>query len=260
MIKKNIFTLAFMTFLYGCSASSPIPVVEMPPSPSPPPAGSVISVADYFSRQFITDEADLTPIANSTRPSAVIFFNGGTTAKKFNKALCKGFVKLDPLEVVEQNDKIVIENQVVTKLPVKNDIPQESIDCDLILSTYDYDLAKEKLEELNPKLKQSYGPFIAIYNPDSTQINQLIDLRGSTEKQLEAFGENWHTIFSHAAVNNQKQALTQNNKLKYFVGLFKNIVKTSVCMTDPNLIYIFNESAGMIAEQLICTDDVIIRS
>ncbi|QIZ61707.1 hypothetical protein FK538_06695 [Acinetobacter indicus] len=255
MIKKTIFTIGFMTFLYGCAAT-PVPA----PAPVEPPLSLEINASDTFSRQFITDEADLTPIANSTRPSAVIFFNGGTTAKKFNKALCKGFVQLDPIDKVEIQDGIPVENQVVTKLPVKSDIPQTTIDCDLILKEYDYGLAKVKLTELNSKLKHSYGPFIAIYNPGSTKINQLIDLRGSSEQQLEAFGKNWHTIFTQTAINNQKSELTQKDKIYYFVSLFKKIIKTSICVTKPNLIYIFNESAGEIAEQLICNpDDIIIR-
>ena len=45
-------------------------------------------------------------------------FDKGINAKKYNKALCKGFVKLQTPDEAEESTSVSIEDQVVTKVPV----------------------------------------------------------------------------------------------------------------------------------------------
>ncbi|HEX5381712.1 MAG TPA: hypothetical protein VFW61_05680, partial [Acinetobacter sp.] len=80
--------------LWGCSVA--------PVTAPPPPDAMIIPIhdSDVMTRQFTISLADLTPVAHSTRPSAVIFFNKGVNAEKFNKALCEGFVQLETAEDV----------------------------------------------------------------------------------------------------------------------------------------------------------------
>lgn len=237
--------------LWGCSVA---------PITAPPPPSAMVPVApihdsDVMTRQFTTSLADLTPVAHSTRPSAVIFFNKGVNAEKFNKALCEGFVQLETAQDVESNQGVAIEHQVVTKVPVTTNLSQNTDDCELILNVYDYNLAESELVKLNPKLLYSTGPFIALYNPNSSQIDQIIDLRGTSTADLKKFGRNWSAIFTQAA---QQYAQTNSNRsnsveVKEFnIWLFvRDLFQASVCVTDPNLIYIFNEPAGKIAD-IVC--------
>lgn len=234
--------------LWGCSVA---PVT----APPPPVAMIPIHDSDVMTRQFTTSLADLTPVAYSTRPSAVIFFNKGVNAEKFNKALCKGFVQLETAQDVESNQGVAIENQVVTKVPVTTDLSQNTRDCDLILRVYDYNLAESELVKLNPKLLYSTGPFIAVYNPNSSQIDQIIDLRCTSTADLEKFGRNWSAIFTQAAQQYEQanSNIANSDEAKEFnIWLFvRDLFQASICATDPNLIYIFNEPAGKIAD-IVC--------
>lgn len=235
--------------LWGCSVA--------PVTAPPPPDAMIIPIhdSDVMTRQFTTSLADLTPVAHSTRPSAVIFFNKGVNAEKFNKALCEGFVQLETAEDVEASEGVAIEHQVVTKVPVTTNLSQNTRDCDLILRVYDYNLAESELVKLNPKLVYSTGPFIAVYNPNSSQIDQIIDLRGTSTADLKKFGKNWSAIFTQAAQQHEQMNSNRSNlnEAKEFnIWLFvRDLFQASVCVTDPNLIYIFNEPAGKIAD-IVC--------
>ena len=179
-------------------------------------------------------------------------FDKGVNAKKYNKALCKGFVKLQTPDEAEESTSVSIEHQVVTKVPVTKEIDQNTIDCDVILQVYDYDLASQELLQLNTALTKSSGPFIAVYNPNSTKIDQLIDLRGTSVKDLEKFGENWSSIFTQANAKylTTKQTKQTNQKFE-ILSFLKTFFKGTVCVTDPNLVYIFNEPAGKIVD-IVC--------
>ncbi len=232
-------TLMGVVTLVGCSANQSS---QGTVSPS-------INSTDIMSRQFTFSEADLRPVVNSSRPSAVIMFDKGVNAKKYNKALCKGFVKLQTPDEAEESTSVSIEHQVVTKVPVTKEIDQNTIDCDVILQVYDYDLASQELSQLNAALTKSSGPFIAVYNPNSTKIDQLIDLRGTSVKDLEKFGENWSSIFTDA--NSKYIATKQTNQKFEIFSFIKTFFKGTVCVTDPNLVYIFNEPAGKIVD-IVC--------
>ena len=234
-------TLMGVVTLAGCSANQSSQIAV-----SPVPS---INSADIMSRQFTFSEADLSPVANSSRPSAVIIFDKGINARKLNKALCNGFVKLQTTDEAEASTSVAIENQVVTKVPVTKEIDQNTIDCDEILQVYDYDLARQELSQLNAALTKSTGPFIAVYNPNSTKIDQLIDLRGTSAKDLEKFGENWSSIFTEA--NSKYIATKQTNQKFEIFSFLKTFFKGTVCVTDPNLVYIFNEPAGKIVD-IVC--------
>ena len=227
--------------LAGCSANQSSQIAV-----SPVPS---INSADIMSRQFTFSEADLRPVANSSRPSAVIIFDKGINARKLNKALCNGFVKLQTTDEAEASTSVAIENQVVTKVPVTKEIDQNEVDCDEILKVYDYNLASQQLSQLNAALTKSTGPFIAVYNPNSTKIDQLIDLRGTSAKDLEKFGENWSSIFTEA--NSKYIATKQTNQKFEIFSFLKTFFKGTVCVTDPNLVYIFNEPAGKIVD-IVC--------
>ncbi|MCH7294087.1 hypothetical protein [Acinetobacter higginsii] len=238
-------------------AVEPAPAPVEMPHPAPPEpvytTTTTITYQDFFSRQFTLNLADLPPIPNSTRPSAAIFLRNGANARKLNMAFCKGYVHLDTVEVVEAEWKMPEVKQVVTKMPLTKELPGYETDCDEILKVYDYDLAKSELDKLNPQIKYSNGPFIAIYNPNSSKVDQLIDMRGFTEEELERFGKNWHTVFAKA---NEQQANAPRNpqqpKGQFNIwGFLRDIFQASVCVTDPNLVYIFNEHAGKIAD-IVC--------
>ncbi len=234
-------TLMGVVTLAGCSANQSSQIAV-----SPVPS---INSADIMSRQFTFSEADLRPVANSSRPSAVIIFDKGINARKLNKALCNGFVKLQTTDEAEASTSVAIENQVVTKVPVTKEIDQNEVDCDEILKVYDYNLASQQLSQLNAALTKSTGPFIAVYNPNSTKIDQLIDLRGTSAKDLEKFGENWSSIFTEA--NSKYIATKQTNQKFEIFSFLKTFFKGTVCVTDPNLVYIFNEPAGKIVD-IVC--------
>ena len=234
-------TLMGVVTLAGCSANQSSQIAV-----SPVPS---INSADIMSRQFTFSEADLRPVANSSRPSAVIIFDKGINARKLNKALCNGFVKLQTTDEAEASTSVAIENQVVTKVPVTKEIDQNEVDCDEILKVYDYNLASQQLSQLNAALTKSTGPFIAVYNPNSTKIDQLIDLRGTSAKDLEKFGENWSSIFTEA--NSKYIATKQTNQKFEIFSFIKTFFKGTVCVTDPNLVYIFNEPAGKIVD-IVC--------
>ena len=245
MNKLFIVISAVVFILTGCATSS----VGIPSSSGSYPG---INKNDVFTRQFTYDEADLIPIVGSTRPSAVILLNKGVNAAKSNQALCRGFTSLATAEDLEASGTAVTQ-QVVTKLPVKLPISQNTNDCNLILSSYDYDLAKKKLVELNPSLASSSGPFVAVINPNSSKIDQLIDLRGVSEEKLEAFGKDWYSIFTQVAVTAkaEEQKTGKRTTLDFMMSL-KKFFQSTVCVTDPNLIYIFNENAGKIADAIVC--------
>ncbi len=224
-------------------------------APAPPPAMVItpISSTDYMSRQFTTTLADLPPVANSIRPSAAIFFRNSVNAKKLNMALCKGFVQLETTEDVSNYYNATIEEQVVTKVPVSQEIPQDTTDCNQILKVYDYALAASELSKLHPSIAYSNGPFIVIYSPNSTRVDQVIDLRGFSEAQLEGFGQKWSSIFTNAAnqyAQTQRSSSQQDTQFNIWIFV-RDLFQASVCVTDPNLIYIFNESAGKIAD-IVC--------
>ena len=247
---KKFLTLVALSLLplTGCvGVKSPEPVVA--PVAPPPPDISQINKFDFMSRQFTLNEADLVPVPNSTRPSAVIFFKDGVNVRKMNKALCEGFVQLPTPGEIEQTKDVPIENQVATKVPVRSELPQNLTDCDEILKVYDYILAEKELGKLNPSLKYSNGPFVAIYNPNSTEINQIIDLRGTSVKNIKKFGENWSLIFTEAAEKHEKSS--QADQKFNILGFVRDMLQVTVCATDPNLIYIFNEPAGKIAD-IVC--------
>ncbi|RXS93940.1 hypothetical protein [Acinetobacter junii] len=228
-------------------------------APAPPPPAMVIAPAvpisssDYMSRQFTTTLADLPPVANSIRPSAAIFFRNSINAKKLNMALCKGFVQLETTEEMSNYYNVAIEEQVVTKVPVSQEIPQDTADCQQILAVYDYALAASELNKLHPSIAYSTGPFIVIYSPNSTRVDQVIDLRGYSEAQLEGFGQKWSSIFTNAAnqyAQTQRSSSQQDTQFNIWIFV-RDLFQASVCVTDPNLIYIFNESAGKIAD-IVC--------
>lgn len=243
----------------NCAIKS-IDSIDPPAAPEPVPEAAPAPVEvrtiiynDFFSRQFTLNLADLPPIPNSTRPSAAIFLRNGANAKKLNLAFCKGFVHLDTVEVLESDWNVIQEKQVVTKMPLTKELQPDETDCNEILKVYDYELAKGELDKLNPQIKYSNGPFIAIYNPNSSKVDQLIDMRGFTEEQLESFGKNWHKVFAKA---NEPQASAprnsqQSNGQFNIWGFLRDVFQASVCVTDPNLVYIFNEHAGKIAD-IVC--------
>lgn len=228
---------------------TPPVAMTMPPVMAMPP----IHAQDTMSRQFTMGVADLMPVHASTRPSAVILLSQGTNAKKANTALCNSFVKLETVEEATENQGVAETAQVVTKVPVTVELQQNNDDCEEILAVYDYKLAAEELTQLNPKLLRSNGPFIAIYNPNSVEINQIIDLNGASEADIKKFGQNWHTIFTEYAMKQtrtvQTNAVVESEKTSIWMTL-KGLFKSSVCSTDPNLIYIFDDAAGKIADYI----------
>ena len=216
--------------------SAPV-VVAMAPAPM-----QAISSADTMSREFVVDQSAFYTDIGSTRPSALILMKNVRQVTAHNKALCEGFVQLETIDQAIESTGVAVEDQVVTKMPLKDDyIDPASTDCNEILAKFNYqatNIVAANDKAMNLINTTSNGPFVVVFHPKTTKVQQVIDLNGYSTQEIKQFGQNWHTIFAQSAVPEKKSSW-----LTSLTTLVKKFFDIAVC-GDPNLVYIFNPQLG----------------
>lgn len=120
-----------------------------------------------------------------------------------NKAVCDAFLKIETKQQVQAKSS-VDNNIILTRMLLQTNEPysEKLNDCSYLLSIYDYERSSKLLKNLGMSEKE--GPFFVTFFPLETGMKErpflIADASGiSTEKELQAFVQQWQTSLNNAA-------------------------------------------------------------
>lgn len=263
---KKLMILGFSTILTACNTPYHTfkPVVEIAPVSPPPPVSNSIEVIEIeeksinksfgdgshllnlpMTRDFILGNSSTLvlekggdPKINAikpngdTKPRAVILLNDTLTwnnilVRAKNLELCKGFMKLSSVEVMEEEgtktgdiDKKNRKNHVITYMPTTigniNNLPKTSDDCSTFLTAgYDYESAKDELNfilsqkninrgkggnatsGLEISRTQNKSPYIVVYeSPQSPYSSMILGFGQASPESITVLAKNWPELLA----------------------------------------------------------------
>jgi hypothetical protein len=230
-LKLSVCLIAISSILYGCAStgSSDAPL-------SAPVFDKTVGDGSHLkklpmSRDFIMDSYDNSKANNAmgsqkinsvkpsgdTQPRAVILLENTMipssvwklwdyrwNVRKKNIEICKGFMKLQTVEAVEENGiktgdflKADRKNHVITYMPAngtnKNNLPSQPQGCDSFISNgYDYISASEELAFILEDKKIGKSPYLAVYeSPSSPYSSMILSIGDLSPEAISVLSSKW---------------------------------------------------------------------
>lgn len=152
-----------------------------------------------FARSFAGPQTWIEPA-----PTAVLLLSKNKdNSLSRNKAVCDAFLKVETKQQIQAKSS-VDSNIILTRMLLQTNEPysEKLNDCSYLLSIYDYERSSKLLKDLGMSEKE--GPFFVTFFPLEAGMKErpflVADASGiSTEKELQAFVEQWQTSLNNAA-------------------------------------------------------------